>query len=492
MRGCGNDGNNFQMDGTHKLERIRDPLHNLIEFNTRDQLERVLWKVIQTRPFQRLRRIHQLGFSEMVYPGATHTRFAHSIGVFHTARHLVRIIDRHAGRGPGLESQAKIALAAALVHDVGHGMFSHAFEDVAQELKLAMSNHEEMSARLIRDGEICQALNSELGSGFAHDVANLITNGPRHLYDAVVSSQFDADRLDYMQRDRLMTGVQNSGIDFAWLLANLEIGDMPTGTDEKSTGKIQTLVLGPKATHAAETYVLALFQLYPTVYFHKTTRATEKVFSTLMCRLIGLARDGQSPRTGLPKTHPLIRFAMQPDDLENALALDDAVFLGSLPMLTRARDPQVKLLSERLEQRRLPKCIDIRNRLAEFVPVPRPGGERKQAAHKKQIGRMVGQIEDKLRSWSSDKSGDVPRILLDRAKRNPYKRVLESKGPLNQMRIRCPDGTDRDMAESSAVVAALETFELFRAYVDGADHEAGEMIEKTVTIVGKEASHAGA
>lgn len=75
-------------------QRIRDSLHNLIEFNS-SQFEEVMWRVIQTRPFQRLRRVKQLGFSELVYPGATHSRFAHSLGVFHTARHLMQIIKRH-------------------------------------------------------------------------------------------------------------------------------------------------------------------------------------------------------------------------------------------------------------------------------------------------------------------------------------------------------------------------------------------------------------
>ena len=114
-----------------KPQRIRDPVHNLIEFGlTNDadqrQLEQTLWRVIQTRPFQRLRRIKQLGFSELVFPGATHTRFAHSIGVFHTARLLMGAIRRGvvASNRNFDAHQARVAQAAALVHDVGHGMFS--------------------------------------------------------------------------------------------------------------------------------------------------------------------------------------------------------------------------------------------------------------------------------------------------------------------------------------------------------------------------------
>jgi HD superfamily phosphohydrolase len=103
------------MPSRDKPPRIRDPLHNLIEFKD-DQLEQTMWNVIGTEPFQRLRRIRQLGFSEFVFPGATHTRFAHSIGVFHIARILIEKISRAVG---GDTHQAKVALAAALVHDVG-------------------------------------------------------------------------------------------------------------------------------------------------------------------------------------------------------------------------------------------------------------------------------------------------------------------------------------------------------------------------------------
>src|SRR5271170_3397941 len=107
-------------------QRIRDPLHDLIEFSS-SEWERTLWKVVQTRPFQRLRRIKQLGFSDLVYPGATHSRFAHSVGVFHTARQLGAVLELRQGKKFSRE-RAEVAYCAALIHDLGHGPFSHAFE----------------------------------------------------------------------------------------------------------------------------------------------------------------------------------------------------------------------------------------------------------------------------------------------------------------------------------------------------------------------------
>ena len=292
---------------TQRAKRIRDPVHNLIEFGaTKDyQLELALWDAIQTRPFQRLRRIKQLGFSELVFPGATHTRFAHSLGVFHTARLLLAAIERSMGRDYRPQ-QAGYALASALLHDVGHGMFSHAFEAVGKELGLPLARHETVSSRLIREGDIKDVLDREMGNGFAGNVADLIgREQPRDVYDAVVTSQFDADRLDYMQRDRMMTGVQSGNVDVTWLLNNLEVAQIPVSVDNVTFQDVQTLVLGPKAYHVAESYVLSLFHLYPNVYLHKATRGAEMVLRSLILRLFGLKEDGALGSAGLPDKPPL-------------------------------------------------------------------------------------------------------------------------------------------------------------------------------------------
>ena len=148
-----------------------------------------------------------------------------------------------------------------------------------------------MSDALIRYGEVADVLN-ELGSGFANDVADIVQkDGTKAVQHAVVSSQFDADRLDYIRRDRMMTGTQHAAIDFTWLMANLEIAPVPIGVDDTQVGTVKTFVLGPKAMYAAEAFVLGLFQLYPTVYFHKATRGAEKIFAELLIRVVTLVRD---------------------------------------------------------------------------------------------------------------------------------------------------------------------------------------------------------
>ena len=196
------------------------------------------------------------------------------------------------------------------MHDVGHGPFSHAFEKIGERFDLKMAHHETVSDALIRDSEITPLLCDEMGSGFANDVADMVSgSGVRTIYSAVVSSQFDADRLDYMRRDRLMTGSQHAGIDFEWLIQNLEVATGGAQRRRDRLPPVQTFVLGRKAIFVAEAYVLGLFQLYPTVYLHKATRGAEKIYVELLARTFTLVKKGLIEKTGLPPNHPLAKFA---------------------------------------------------------------------------------------------------------------------------------------------------------------------------------------
>lgn len=454
-----------------KQQRIRDPLHDVIEFNVDDsQLERVLWRVIQTRPFQRLRRVKQLGFSDFVYPGATHSRLLHSLGVFHTARRLMEVIRKYTH--PYDEPRAWQALAAALVHDVGHGPFSHAFEDVGRRLGLKLADHELVSEMLIREGEIATEF-KELGSGFASDVADIVCgSGTGSIYSAVVSSQFDADRLDYVRRDRLMSGTQHAGIDFEWLMQNLELAKVAYGVDETSLGQVQTFVLGPKAIFAAEAYVLGLFQLYPTVYFHKATRGAEKIYTELLARAVTLVRDGAVDKTGLANSHPLVKFAKTPEDIDCALALDDTVIWGALSLMAESEDECLARFAQRLRDRKLYKCIDVRSCIA------RDKGD--AAAMGEEADRICAEVRAKLTEWSQSQKVSVPCVLIDEKSRSPYKRITETKGPLDQINIRTDGGHLVDLAQRSKVVAELQTYKLFRVYHDDEDKDTKTKINQII------------
>ena len=450
--------------------RIRDPLHDLIEF-TNSELERTLWQVLQTRPFQRLRRVKQLGFSDLVYPGATHSRFAHSVGVFHTARQLMAIVRQHT---EDQSSKEQKALAASLVHDVGHGPFSHAFEKLGKRLGLKLADHETMSDKLIRDGEIAEVLDRQFDKGFAANVADIIRkDGVKTVQHAVVSSQFDADRLDYIRRDRLMSGTQHAGIDLRWLVANLEISSVATGVDAEQVGTIETFVLGPKAIQAAEAYVLGLFQLYPTIYFHKTTRGAEKIFTELLVRLVTLVQNSSTQATGLDPTHPLVRFAQTPENIEVALTLDDTVVWGALTQMANATDRLISEFSSRLRDRKLYKCYDIRAQVTHaFDPKSTSSDELID-----KIDKCCAEIGRKLDEWSERKRGDRPCILIDVDERSPYKSVGESRGPLDRINVRTDGGNLVDK-EQSSVVAALKTYKLFRVYFDEADAQTRAAVKR--------------
>jgi len=461
-----------------KTERIRDPVHNVIEFKTgSDDFEHALWKVVQSRPFQRLRRVKQLGFTDLTFPGACHSRLAHSLGVFETSRRLAEVVNRHVVRFSLPKAQR--ALAAALVHDLGHGPFSHAFEAVGERLKLKMANHEYVSDSLIRGSEVADAINSSLGSGAANDVADIVAgSGEKTIYSAIVSSQFDADRLDYMRRDRMMTGIQSAAIDFEWLMVNLRVASVAYGVDEVKIGEVDTFVLGPKALHAAEGYVLGLFHLYPTVYFHKATRGAEKLFTELLSTMFLLARDGGSVATGLPKTHPLIRFARNPEDLDLALCLDDTVVWGALSMMVDAKNPTLAKFSKRLRDRQLYKCVDVRPRIVKALA----DKDLSPAELVNRIAAIWKAIEAGLKDHMGNGVDEVPRIVADRASRTPYKPIEESKGPLNQVNIQTLDRGVVDLRTVSQVVENLEPFNLLRLYVAADDAEAKARIEKVLDM----------
>jgi hypothetical protein len=352
-----------------RTQRLRDPVHGLIVFRKDDPLDQLAWALLDTPEFQRLRRIKQLGVSEFVFPSATHTRFAHCVGVFHTARELVRIIKREVGDRYDT-MKAKVAIIAALLHDVGHGPFSHTFEGVQRSRGIS-KRHEEWTTEIIRRQAggirpLLDAYGKSQGLDFCEAVAALFeTEDPKDIYHAVVSSSYDADRLDYLRRDRLMTGTGAGAIDFDWLMEHVRIGEISVDApDPEGMGpRVPTFCFDSKALPAAEQFLMARFTLHEQVYLHKTTRCIEQMIAKLLRMVSDSARAPRtaSLMTGLPDKHPLLRFfAKHGETPSNYLALDDVVVLGAVELMTRARDKRIRELAVRLRNRRLYKTLDIR------------------------------------------------------------------------------------------------------------------------------------
>ncbi len=469
-----------------KRQRVRDALHDLIEFDGGDGFESMLWRVVQTPPFQRLRRIRQLGFSELVYPGATHTRFAHSLGVFYTARQLMKIVDLYASRTPEERIQREAALAACLVHDVGHGPFSHAFEAIGMRFDWSLvAEHEKHSDILIRSKEtrsIGEVLNG-YRPGFADLVADVLRRGPETVYGSIVSSQFDADRLDYIRRDGLMTGTRLARIDFEWLLANLEIAELQQSATGAGVGQTaeplsrKTLVLGPKAIYAAEAFSVGLFQVYPTVYLHKTTRGAEKLAQFVLERVAKLVTEGDTSKLGLPATHPLISFFKNPGSSQALCSLDDAVVYSAFSLLRDSDDRLIADFSGRLLDRRLFKSIDLLAMAGLNLRI------KKAEDHEKAVAQLRFGVQNKIDDWITDNPDREGRILFDFAKREIYKPMGEEPS-MNDIWIR-EGGRLVPLRERSEAVRAIGTFFAIRAYVDERDEEARRFVEECVSTAAK-------
>ena len=351
-----------------RTQRLRDPVHGLIVFHYDQPVDQLAWTLIATPEFQRLRRIRQLGVAEFVFPSATHTRFAHSIGVFHTARKLIDIIRREVGQALFDERRAEVAAIAALLHDIGHGPFSHMFESV-QKSRSVGRKHEQWTADIIRNeaGRVMPLLEAHR-PGFAEDVASLLeAEDPTDIYHAVVSSSFDADRLDYLRRDRLMTGTGAGAIDFDWLMEHIRVREIEIDAVDSDapddTVLVPTFCLDSKALPAAEQFLLARYTLHEQVYFHKATRCVEHMIGRLLRLLAEQAKDldTASAMTGLSVDHALLQFfaATQPS-IEHYLAMDDTVITAALGPMQAAGDPEIAGLATRLRNRDLYKTLDLR------------------------------------------------------------------------------------------------------------------------------------
>jgi len=247
----------------------------------------------------------------------------------------------------------------------------------------------------------------------------------------------------------MMAGVIHGGFDFSWLLANLEVGLVPLTQDDEIIGQVEALILNQKALQAAESYVLGLFHLYFTVYFHKTTRGAEKMLTALLKRVAELINDNSGHLTGLESNHPLYSF-IKTGSITDYLWLDDSCIWGCLAALSKSKDKDISYLAIKLACRRLYKVIDVSASLA------LKGGEAAVAKFK-------------LRLADLQKSGELGPIdvFTDTVKRNPYQRKgLETPDVLKKVLIRRRDGSNfEDLRDQSDVVKALEEKTSYRVYV---------------------------
>ena len=319
---------------TQKLNEekvFKDPVHRYI--HGRDQ---VIWDLIATREFQRLRRIHQLGTTYLVFHGAEHSRFNHSLGVYEIVRRIID--DGFSGRPQWNDSERLVTLCAALLHDLGHGPFSHAFEKVFD------LDHELFTQKILLGDTGVNAVLREVSEDFPQKVADVIGKTyPDKLVVSLISSQIDADRMDYLQRDAYFTGVSYGHFDMERILRVMRPAE-------------DQAVIKQSGMHAVEDYIMSRYQMYWQVYFHPVSRSAEVILVKILQRAKVLSEEGYTF-----KQEPVHfkSFFDKTFDLADYIALDEYILMTYFESWIREDDEILSDLCDRFVNRRLFQYIDF-------------------------------------------------------------------------------------------------------------------------------------
>jgi HD superfamily phosphohydrolase len=349
-----------------KDQRIRDPIHDLIKFSGKSPIDSVLWDLVQRPEFQRLRRIRQLGFSEFVYPGATHTRFSHAVGAMQMARRMLDVLRKNR-QLPETKGNIKenidedATLCAALLHDVGHGPLSHVFEEVSKSCGIKI-HHEEWTRRIIAESSIASTLSKSSPDLLSKTVRFFASEPGPDIYTRIVSHQLDADRLDFLMRDRYFTGVKFGSIDIEWLLDCLDVQEVEIEPQVKKLN----FVVQAKGISSVENFLYAYAELYSKVYFHKTTRAVQIMMEDIL-------RIAAKDPSILPEKSPFRKYfeSAPTPTLEDYLKLDDYEVWSVVQYLAARDHGEASLVSRRLLNRELYKCFEPPRDPKETLPPPR-------------------------------------------------------------------------------------------------------------------------
>lgn len=322
-------------------ERIyRDSVHNIIRVNTDSPEGRLTVALVDTPEFQRLRRIRQLGLAYFAYQSAEHSRFTHSLGAFHLAARMMAKLRLSYEIAPEHQTAVRIA---ALLHDIGHGPYSHVIESILG------FHHEEFTIEAVLSPDTAVG---KLLRGFSPDLAEHVASMVRGDFKPLaiaqlVSSQLDVDRMDYLLRDSLMTGAKYGVYDLEWIIKSIEINE-----------KDDHLYVSAPGIYAVEDYLQARYYMYRQVYFHRTLRSAEAVLGVLLRRAMKLFRAGGP--VWFAKGTPMEKIlGGQRLDLGEHLSLDDTDVAFSIKRWQVSDDAVLADLSTRFLDRRLFKAFDL-------------------------------------------------------------------------------------------------------------------------------------
>jgi len=392
---------------------FRDPVHNAIALERDDPGDRLLLALIDTPELQRLRRIRQLGLAGLVFHGAEHSRFTHSLGAMHLARRILEAVRGQLELGP---DERTAVLAAALLHDLGHGPLSHNGEG------LWGGRHEEWSSRLVLDpGTAVHQLLAAHEATLPRRVDELVRGvaRPRTL-GKIVSGQLDCDRLDYILRDGWALGVSVT-FDLTRLLGMVLIDQIE-----------DRLVIDRRGHDAVEAYLIARYHLFRSVYHHKTVRAAGAMLGAAVRRASLLVAQGRLSPGGVAPGLARVLGGGSPT-LGEYLALDDGDLWSALKVWAGATDPLLARLAGGLLHRRLYKGLQVVRQ--------DPAAQAAQLARARDLLRCAGHDPDF-------------ELLVDTARDQPYRPYSPAELGPEGIFVRWPDG-NREISETSGVVRSL-------------------------------------
>lgn len=308
------------------MKVFRDPIHGYVHVDLR-----IIWELIDTFEFQRLRRIHQLGGTYQVYHTAEHSRFSHSLGVYEIVYRMVHEVEDL--RRELSDFEKVCVMIAALLHDIGHGPFSHVFEPIFD------TNHEEYTVQIITGNTTIKKILDKYDPRIANNVAMIINHThPNELLTQLVSGQLDADRMDYLLRDSYFTGTSYGNYDLERVLRTLRVVD----------GK---LVVKESGIHTIEDYIMSRYHMYWQVYYHPLSRCYEEIVKAFFKRLRYLYDQDPTNIERFPMFIPFI--TEHPVSVEKYIQLDEPASFYGISLASYHEDSILSDLARRILERDL-------------------------------------------------------------------------------------------------------------------------------------------
>ena len=315
---------------------LKDPVHSYIHIHYE-----VIWNCLDSKEFQRLRRIRQLGGDFQVYPTAEHSRFSHSLGVYEIVRRMVTEVKSLCVE---LTEYDKVCvMLAGLLHDVGHGPFSHAFEHVTNH------SHEEYTAKIILGNTELNAILRAVSEKLPQDIVSIIQHTHENdILNQIVSGQLDADRMDYLLRDSYFTATSYGQFDLERILRTIRVRKTAEGR--------KVIVVKYTGIHSVEDYIMARYQMYWQVYYHPVARSYEAVFIQLFNRLKDIFKVDKDYFEDMKVLIPFLEKSEV--SVEEYFKLDENSLLYCCSLIQDKEDNIAADLAKRLQNRNLFEYVD--------------------------------------------------------------------------------------------------------------------------------------